>query len=63
VHKKQREEKPHQKKEKRKRKENRKERKGKKEAKGKISCIFEFAFIHQSVLELFLVLFCGTVCV
>ncbi len=63
MHKK-REEKPHQeKKEKTKRKENRKERKGKKEAKGKISCIFEFAFIHQSVLELFLVLFCGTVCV
>jgi hypothetical protein len=25
--------------------------------------LFELNFIHQSVLELFLVLFCGTVCV
>ena len=46
-----------------KKKKKRKEKKERKKEKRKISCILEFAFIYQSVLELFLVLSRGIVCV
>lgn len=46
-----------------KRKGKKKEKKKEERKKRENIVLFELNFIHQSVLELFLVLFCGTVCV
>jgi hypothetical protein len=62
VQKKKAKKKPHPKKKEKKRKGKKKKERRKKE-KRNISCIFEFACTYQSVLELFLVLSCGIVCV